>query len=234
MDYIVYVDSDNRDQNLFPNSNSYTLYLTTPLRNISKVEVLSAMLPNVYSSQYLTLDIQELRSTQTLVASALTVTDSYSTNEGNTSAIYNLSVPNSNAFYGSFAFVPVKAATALASNVQTFSNTSFTYNNEFYSQNYKISVEYPSRIDRLDRLTISWRNAGNGDLFYDYLVNQDLGRNMFLLRFETIMVPEEPERPPSLPEPVSWKDPDDTRKLYVILGIALLGLLVILFARPRK
>ena len=223
MDYVVYVDSNNRDASLFPNSNSYTLYLSTPIYNVSRVEVLSAMLPNVYSSQYLTLDIVELRSTQTLVASALTL-----------SGKANIAVTNSNAYSGAFAFVPIKAATALASNASTFSNTSFVYNNEFYSQNYKIATEYPSRIDSIDRLTINWRNAGNGSLFYDSVLTRDLGRNMFILRFETIPVPEEPERPESLPAPVSWKDPDDTRKLYVILGIALLGLLVVLFARPRK
>lgn len=223
MDYVVYVDSNNRDASLFPNSNSYTLYLSTPIYNVSRVEVLSAMLPNVYSSQYLTLDIVELRSTQTLVASALTL-----------SGKSNTAVTNSNAYSGAFAFVPIKAATALASNASTFSNTSFVYNNEFYSQNYKIATEYPSRIDSIDRLTINWRNAGNGSLFYDSVLTRDLGRNMFILRFETIPVPEEPERPESLPAPVSWKDPDDTRKLYVILGIALLGLLVVLFARPRK
>ena len=223
MDYVVYVDSNNRDASLFPNSNSYTLYLSTPIYNVSRVEVLSAMLPNVYSSQYLTLDIVELRSTQTLVASALTL-----------SGKANTAVTNSNAYSGAFAFVPIKAATALASNASTFSNTSFVYNNEFYSQNYKIATEYPSRIDSIDRLTINWRNAGNGSLFYDSVLTRDLGRNMFILRFETIPVPEEPERPESLPAPVSWKDPDDTRKLYVILGITLLGLLVVLFARPRK
>ena len=223
MDYVVYVDSNNRDASLFPNSNSYTLYLSTPIYNVSRVEVLSAMLPNVYSSQYLTLDIVELRSTQTLVASALTL-----------SGKANIAVTNSNAYSGAFAFVPIKAATALASNASTFSNTSFVYNNEFYSQNYKIATEYPSRIDSIDRLTINWRNAGNGSLFYDSVLTRDLGRNMFILRFETIPVPEEPERPESLPAPVSWKDPDDTRKLYVILGITLLGLLVVLFARPRK
>ena len=223
MDYVVYVDSNNRDASLFPNSNSYTLYLSTPIYNVSRVEVLSAMLPNVYSSQYLTLDIVELRSTQTLVASALTL-----------SGKANIAVTNSNAYSGAFAFVPIKAATALASNASTFSNASFVYNNEFYSQNYKIATEYPSRIDSIDRLTINWRNAGNGSLFYDSVLTRDLGRNMFILRFETIPVPEEPERPESLPAPVSWKDPDDTRKLYVILGITLLGLLVVLFARPRK
>lgn len=213
MDYVVYVDSNNRNQTLYPNSNTYTLYLSTPIRNISKVEVLSAMLPNVFSSQYLTLDINELRSTQTLVASALSNT-----------------VTNSNAFSGAFAFVPVKAAIALASNAQTFSNTSFTYNNEFYSQNYKISTEYPSRIDSIDRLTISWRNAGTGSPFYDSVLGRDLGRNMFLLRFETIMVPEEPDRPASIPEPVPW-DSGEKTKMYIIFAVALVGLILIVFSR---
>ena len=100
MDYIVYADSNNRNQALFPNSNSYTLYLTTPIQNITTVEVLSAMLPNVYSSQYLTLDITELRTPRNLVADALTIAETYSTNSGNTSAIHNISVPTANAFYG--------------------------------------------------------------------------------------------------------------------------------------
>lgn len=222
MDYVVYADSNNRDFTLFPNSNSYTLYLSTPIHNVSKVEVLSAMLPNVYSSQYLTLDIIELRSTQTLVASALTLNGKS-----------NTAVTNSNAYSGAFAFVPIKAATSLSANTQTFSNTSFTYNNEFYSQNYKIATEYPSRIDSIDRLTINWRNAGNGSLFYDNALNRDIGRNMFILRFETINVPEEPERPPSLPEPVPW-DSGDRMKIYVLIGLAILGLLIIAIARPRK
>jgi hypothetical protein len=230
MDYVVYVDSNNRNSNLFPNSNSYTLFLSTPIYNISRVELVSAMLPNVFSSQYLTLDIAELRSTQTIVASALTLTGT--SNSQNTSSLYNLAVPNSNAYSGAFAFVPVKAATSLASNVSTFSNTSFTYNNEFYSQNYKIAIDYPSRIDSLDRLTISWRGAGNGKLFYDSFIGQDLGRNMFLLRFDTIMVPDAPERPESLPPPVAW-DSGDRQKMYVMIAALIMGLVIILFGRRR-
>jgi hypothetical protein len=218
MDYVVYVDSNNRNGQLFPNSNSYTLYLSTPIRNVAKVEVLSAMLPSVYSSQYLTLDVVELRSTQTLVASSLTL------------GTANISQTDSNAYSGAFAFVPIKAATALASNISTFSNTGFTYNNEFYSQNYKIATEYPSRIDSIDRLTIAWRNAGTGALFYDSDLGRDLGRNMFILRFETIPVPEEPERPVSLPAPVPWDD-GERFKMYMILAVAFLGLLLITFSR---
>jgi hypothetical protein len=211
--------------------------LSTPIKNISKVELVSAMLPNVFSSQYLILDVVELRATQTLVASALTTADTYSTNTGNTSAIHNLTVPNSNAFSGAFAFVPVKAATSLASNAQTFSNTSFTYNNEFYSQNYKIVTEYPSRIDSIDRLTINWRNAGTGALFYDTFIGQDLGRNMFLLRFETIIVPEEPDRPDSLPPPVPLNVPGKLfmgahqYKNFILIAAIILGLVIVLFAR---
>jgi len=221
MDYIVYVDSSNRNQTLFPNSNSYTLFLTTPIHNISKVELVSAMLPNVFSSQYLTLDIVELRSTQTLVASALTTKSNA------------IAVPNSNSYSGAFAFVPVKAATSLASNASTFSNTSFTYNNEFYSQNYKIATEYPSRIDSIDRLTISWKKAQDGSLFYDNFIGQDMGRNMFLLRFETILVPEEPERPDSLPPPVAW-DSGERQKMYVMVAALILGLFIIFFGRRRS
>ena len=221
MDYVVYVDSNNRNQTLFPNSNSYTLFLSTPIHNVSKVELISAMLPNVFSSQYLTLDIAELRSTQTLVASALTT-------RSNTTA-----VPNSNAYSGAFAFVPVKAATSLSSNTQTFSNTSFIYNNEFYSQNYKIVVDYPSRIDSIDRLTISWKNAGTGALFYDNIIGQDMGRNMFILRLDTIMVPDEPERPESLPTPVEW-DSGERHKMYVMFAALILGLFIIFFGRRRS
>ena len=236
MEYIVYADSNNRDQSIYPNSNSYTLYLTVPIKNITKVEVLSAMLPNVFSSQYITLDIQELRTPRNLTASALTVA---ATNVSNTSSIRNLTVPNSNAFYGSFATVPVKCsggAAAVYSNLATYTNTSVAINLEMYNANYRVYHEYPSRIDKLDRLTITWRQPNNGNVFIDNNFSPpiDLGRNMFLLRFETVQVPEEPERPPSLPAPVPW-DSGEKTKMYIIFAIALLGFLLVLFTRrPTK
>ena len=236
MEFIVYADSNNRDQSIYPNSNSYTLYLTVPIKNITKVEVLSAMLPNVFSSQYITLDIQELRTPRNLIASALTVA---ATNASNTSAIRNLTVPNSNAFYGSFATVPVKCsggAAAVYSNLATYTNTNVAVNLEMYNANFRVYHEYPSRIEKLDRLTITWRQPNNGNVFIDNNFSPpiDLGRNMFLLRFETVMVPEEPERPGSLPVPVPW-DSGEKTKMYIIFAVALLGLLLVLFSRgPTK
>ena len=42
----IYVDSRTRDSNVFPDGNSYSVYLTNPLKNISKVELISASVPN--------------------------------------------------------------------------------------------------------------------------------------------------------------------------------------------
>lgn len=184
------------------------------------------MLPDMYTSQYLTLDIQELRTPKNLVASAL----------ASITSEQKMSVPNSNAFYGSFAVIPVKAATSLASNATTYTNTAYIYNNEFYNANYRISTQYESRIDKLDRLTITWRNASSGSVFVDnaFTPARDLGRNMFILRFETINVPDEPERLPSLPDPVPWDDSENKMKIYILIGLAVLGIVLIAFVRPKR
>jgi len=42
----IYVTSANRDTTRFPHGNSYTLYLTTPIKDITNVELLYASVPN--------------------------------------------------------------------------------------------------------------------------------------------------------------------------------------------
>jgi hypothetical protein len=42
----IYVDSRTRDSNLFPNGNAYSVYLTNPIKNIKRVELVSASVPN--------------------------------------------------------------------------------------------------------------------------------------------------------------------------------------------
>jgi hypothetical protein len=210
MDYIVYADSNNRNQSLFPNSNNFTLHLTNPIKNITKVELLTAMLPGMNTSQFITLDILELRTPYNLTADQLVMT-----NTSSNANIRNLMVPTANAFYGSFATIPIKVQGS----------------DEFYNANYRVANVYPSRIDKLDRLTITWRQPNNGSVFYDP-TGMDLGRNMFLLRFETMVVPIEPERPVSLPDPVRWDGLNGSRiKIYVLLAIAVL---IIISIKNRK
>jgi len=207
-EYVVYADSNNRDQILFPNSNNYTLHLTTPIRNVSKVELLTAMLPGMNTSQFITLDILELRTPTHLTAASLQARGTS-----------KLMVPTANAFYGSFATIPIKVQGE----------------DEFYNANYRITTEFPSRIDKIDRLTITWRQPNNGNVFYDAAGSGgDLGRNMFLLRFEAEHVPINPERPVSLPPPVPWEGTGEKQKLMILVGVALLGLLVIISIKNRK
>lgn len=199
MEYIVYVDSNNRNQTLWPDSNTYTLHLTHPILNITEVELVSAQLPDLGSSQFVTLDITELRTPNHLCADALNLSGAKS----------NIATPTSNAFDGSFATIPIKISGAA----------------EFYNANYRISTQYPARIDKLDRLTVSWRQPNSGVLL-------NAGRNMFLLKFKTIQVSDQPERPESLPPPVEWDNGDQT-KLMIVGGIAIAGLLIIISVKNR-
>lgn len=199
MEYVVYVDSNNRNQVTYPNSNSFTLHLATPIRNIARAELVSAMLPSLNVSQFVCLDILELRSPQHQTADALV----RSTNS-------NVMTVTSNSFNGAFAVLPVKV--------------SGTY--EFYNQNYRIGTKYPYAIDTLDRLTITWRQPNNGAPYYDTASSLDLGRNMFLLRFETIVEDLKPERPMGLPDPVEWESGEKNR-LWIIAFVAVAGLLII-------
>jgi hypothetical protein len=193
MEHLVYVDSDNRDQGLWPNSNEYTLHLTTPILNIQEVELVSAQLPELAKSQFVTLDIAELRTPQHLTAASLDGTV--------------IKTPSSNAFNGSFATIPIK----------------ITGTAEFYNANYRITTKYPARIDKLDRLTVTWRQPNTGSLL-------TAGRNMFLLKFTTVFVPDAPERPPSLPVPVPWDSGDQSRIMFIAFA-AVLGLFIIISVR---
>jgi hypothetical protein len=46
MEYLLYVDSRNRDTSLYPSGNNYVLNLVTPIRNVSRVELMFAKVPN--------------------------------------------------------------------------------------------------------------------------------------------------------------------------------------------
>jgi len=44
---LLFADSRNRDLTLYPSGNSYVLHLTTPVKNIERVDLVSARVPNV-------------------------------------------------------------------------------------------------------------------------------------------------------------------------------------------
>jgi len=48
---LVFADSKNRDLKLYPSGNSYVLHLTTPIKNVSRVDLVSARVP-LFLSNY--------------------------------------------------------------------------------------------------------------------------------------------------------------------------------------
>jgi len=46
METVVYVDSRQRDTTLYPYGNAYTLFLQSPMRNVTRVDLISAKIPN--------------------------------------------------------------------------------------------------------------------------------------------------------------------------------------------
>jgi len=72
----IHVDSRNRDTALFPFSNTYTVFLNTPITNVTRVDLVSAMVNNPTTTYgYLWLDITELRTPSTYDARKLTLTN---------------------------------------------------------------------------------------------------------------------------------------------------------------
>lgn len=201
MEYTVFVDSDNRDQEAWPNTNSYTLHLTTPILNITRIELLSALFPQMTGgTRFVTIDIAELRTPSHLIAAALS-----SRRE---------SKPTSNAFDGSFCTVPVTIGGGTSGAVFNGSSRTVTH--------------YPARIDKLDRLTITLREPNSMTL-----LRSDTSRNSFLLRIETA-APAPKERDMALPTPVAWGDTGDRAKAYVLMAVALVGLLIIISAKRSR
>jgi len=44
---LLFADSKNRDAALYPSGSSYVLHLTTPIKEIERVDLVSARVPNV-------------------------------------------------------------------------------------------------------------------------------------------------------------------------------------------
>ena len=62
METILYVDSRQRDTTLYPNGNSYTLFLQTPVRNVTQVDLVSAKIPNTVYNLTATSNVLQVNS----------------------------------------------------------------------------------------------------------------------------------------------------------------------------
>jgi hypothetical protein len=125
----VYVNSDSRDNVKYTNENSYTLHLTTAIKDIVKVELLHATVPNINTEASIFLDILELRTPFNEDAKALSGTPGFYSGQ---------------TMQRSFAMVPMDYGSV--ADYRQFNKMS----------DYDFVVDYPTPIRKLDRLTIQW------------------------------------------------------------------------------
>lgn len=180
------------------NIASNPAYATHTVFGSSARYVKSTNIINLGLNEHVWLDIAEFRTPSTLDARQLITSSNVRTTQSNTAAT-------------SFALIPL--------DVSSGSFKSFKEHTD-----YRISVEFPSRLDSLERLTIRWLDLNGTPLNFN-----GLDINSFTLRIHTVVVPTTPERPVSLPPPVVDLE---RNKILIGSGIALVfGLFLILFIR---
>lgn len=313
---IIFADSLQRDTTLYPSGNSYTLHLTNPIKNISKVDLVSAVVPNTMYNLTSTSNVFRIDSsniflnpgfytTTSLVSafnSSLQVTSglaqmAYLSGEGRfilygnlasvtvltddmsrilglpvgtttssllsankeyagmwpgatkyvkSSSVINLSVNEyiwldiaefrtpltvdarqlTKQAWGQVTTSGSTAATSFALVPMDVSSGCFKSFKE--NSDYRVSVEFPSRIDSIERLTVTWRDRYGAPLIFN-----GLDTNSFGIRVHTVVAPSEPERIESVPKPVQEGMFQDRQKAFMMVSIVLvLGLvLIVLMAR---
>jgi hypothetical protein len=165
--------------------------------------VVSDRIVSLEMNDYIWLDIEEFRTPFTTDARKLIL---------NPQGVYTTT---SNTSARSFAIIPMDVPSG---GIKAFKEAG----------DYPVSVTFPSRLDSLDRLTVRWLDRNGKPLDF-----RGLDVNSFTLRLHTVYVPDQVERPVSLPPPVPFEK--DNQKIVWGAMIALIvGLMLIILAGKKK
>jgi hypothetical protein len=162
--------------------------------------VKSADIVNMNLNEHIWLDIAEFRTPTTLDARRLVSSSNVRTTLSNTAAT-------------SFAIIPLDVPSGSIKSFKEFTD-------------YTVSIEFPSRLDSLERLTIRWLDRSGVPLVFN-----GLETNSVTLRVHTVNVPIVPERPESLPAPVV--DTERTKVFMGAIAALVIGLMLILMRRRQ-
>jgi len=165
--------------------------------------VVSNSIVSLEMNDYVWLDIEEFRTPFTTDARKLVL---------NPQGVYTTT---SNTSARSFAIIPMDVPSG---GIKAFKE----------SGDYPVNVTFPSRLDSLDRLTVKWLDRNGVPLDF-----HGLDVNSFTLRLHTVHVPDQVERPVSLPPPVPYEK--ENQKIFWGAVIALVvGLMLIILAGKKR
>jgi hypothetical protein len=165
--------------------------------------IVSSNIVSLEVNDYIWLDIEEFRTSLTTDARKLVL---------NPQGVYTTT---SNTSARSFAIIPLDVPSG---GIKAFKEET----------DYRVSVEFPSYLDSLDRLTISWLDRDGVPLNF-----RGLDTNSFTLRLHTVHIPVTPERPVSLPPPVPFEKDNQTIVWGATLALVI-GLMLIILAGKKK
>jgi hypothetical protein len=165
--------------------------------------VVSTNIVSLEMNDYIWLDIEEFRTPFTTDARKLIL---------NPQGVYTTT---SNTSARSFAIIPMDVSSG---GIKAFKEAG----------DYHVNVTFPSRLDSLDRLTIKWLNRDGVPLDF-----HGLDVNSFTLRLHTVHVPDQVERPVSLPPPVPFEK-ENQKVVWGAMLALVIGLMLIILAGKKK
>ena len=165
--------------------------------------VVSNRIVSLEINDYIWLDIEEFRTPFTTDARKLIL---------NPQGVYTTT---SNTSARSFAIIPMDVPSG---GIKSFKEET----------DYHVNVTFPSRLDSLDRLTVKWLNRDGVPLDF-----HGLDVNSFTLRLHTVYVPDEVERPVSLPPPVPFEK-ENQKIVWGAMLALVIGLMLIILAGKKK
>lgn len=213
-----YVDSRQRNTKAYPNTNAYTMFMISPIKHVTRVDLVSAYVPFV-SNPYIFLDIEQFRTkygiqslqSNTSVKNTTPIIQNYfahiiygspqvSFTSNSTQKIGYFGIDN--GFY-----------------IQQQANQSFKYYEEY---EYKTSVTFSQPIESLDRLNIRWIDYNNLPVAFS--------DHSFMLRVYTTKMNIENYEPLKLPPPVPKNFESEDTRIYLIIIILVIGIGFLLFS----
>jgi hypothetical protein len=165
--------------------------------------VVSNNIVSLEMNDYVWLDIEEFRTPFTTDARKLIL---------NPQGVYTTT---SNTSARSFAIIPMDVPSG---GIKSFKE----------ANDYPVYVSFPSRLDSLDRLTIKWLDRNGKPLDF-----HGLDVNSFTLRLHTVHVPDQVERPESLPPPVPYEK-ENQKVVWGAIIALVIGLMLIILAGKKQ
>lgn len=197
--YVV-VDSRFRNES-YPNQSSYTVFLNSPLYNVTRVDLVNAFVSrSVPPDRYVFLDIDEFRN-----------------KSGHQVCMSNASYQSVIVSYnpdGSYVTQDIKYNNPVISGyfAHIFHGEGLTSNTLYSEQTYRSSVEFRQPIESLKQLTIRWVDRFNQPVVF-------LGdHHVFVLRIYTKRPVVELEiKKEDIKEIIKERKPEDAQTLAALI-----------------